>query len=217
MRFKGYPRTVRRDQIVGSVAHNPFWDRASGVRYMKLRLRNGEAALVSRTKDKPGTLRPTASRVRLALFSIIASHLVGARVLDLFAGSGALGIEALERGSASVDFVERSRKIAAALTANLFRLGLGDRTRVFTLRAEKAIEKLDDGYDLIFMDPPYNYQELTGLVEKITAGPLIRRTGHLVVEHFKGRVLPEEVGGFSVEKARRYGDTAITIYGPGGF
>lgn len=141
--------------------------------------------------------------------------MVGARVLDLFAGSGTLGIEALQRGSASVDFVERSRKIAAALKANLYRLGLGDRTRVVTLRAERAIEKLDGGYDLIFMDPPYNYQELTALVEKIVAGTLIRRTGHLVVEHFKGSILPEAIGKFSVMKARRYGDTAITIYGPG--
>ncbi len=148
-------------------------------------------------------VRPTSDRVREAWMSILAEDLPGARVLDLFAGSGALGLEALSRGAASVDFVEMHRASLAALTANIEALGAGDRARVHRGDAERFIAALPaGGFDVAFADPPYTIDYATRLAAHFHRAPFARI---LSIEHRAGLDLP---GG----ETRRYGDTAITFF-----
>jgi 16S rRNA (guanine966-N2)-methyltransferase len=153
------------------------------------------------------TTRPTSERVREALFSMLGD-LGGARVLDLFAGSGALGIEALSRGAAHATFAERSAPALAALRANLAALGLEARA---TVRAGDAIAALraPGTYDLVFLDPPYAVAEaLAG--ELSLALPAVLAAGARVVSESDRRAPPAIA--LPLARERRYGDTLIRIH-----
>lgn len=158
------------------------------------------------------TTRPTADRVREALFSMLGG-IDGASVLDLFAGSGALGIEALSRGAESALFVERDAVAVATLRGNLAQLGLEDsdaRVRVGdALSALRAARRAGETYDLVFVDPPYNQaRELErGLSALLPA--LLAPDARVVVE--SDRRAPIELP-LDVEQRKRYGDTTITIH-----
>ena len=146
--------------------------------------------------------RPTADRVREAWFSILAAELAGARVLDLFAGSGALGLEALSRGADHVDFVEMSRPSLTALRANVAALDVEDRVRVLVGDAMRFVADLPRGrYDVAFADPPYRSEAATELVAAFRAVPFAHILG---VEH------PARVA-VAGDAMRRYGDTALTF------
>jgi len=147
-------------------------------------------------------VRPTADRVREAWMSILADALPGARVLDLYAGSGALGLEALSRGAASADFVELSPASLRALEANVAALGVGSRAGVHRGEALRFVERLGQGaYDLAFADPPYSRDDASRLVALFRRTPFARI---LSVEHRAG----ERLEG---DSTRRYGDTALTF------
>jgi 16S rRNA (guanine966-N2)-methyltransferase len=155
-----------------------------------------------------GATRPTAERVREALFSILGP-LEGALVLDLFAGSGALGIEALSRGAAHATFVERAPRALAALRANVAALELGERSRVLGGDALAALRG-DDKYDLVFLDPPYAMAP--ALAEGLSrALPGVLRAGARVVSE-SGRRAPLELEALPIFRERRYGDTMIRIH-----
>lgn len=149
-------------------------------------------------------VRPTGDRVREAWMSIVHPWLDGARVLDLFAGSGALGLEALSRGAAHADFVELNPPSLRTLRANIALLGATERARVHRGDALRFVETLEaDAYDVAFADPPYGL----GLGEKIAQRWLeVPFAGVLGVEHSAREKLAQ--GG----ETRRYGDTAVTIY-----
>lgn len=153
----------------------------------------------------PGTLvRPTLDRVREAWMSILQVDIPGARVLDLYAGSGALGLEALSRGAASADFVENARRSLAALAANIEALGAGGLARVHRTQARRFVQTLrPGGYDVTFADPPYEGGEGVKLAEVWLTTPF---SAILSVEHERGAAMP--AGG----ETRRYGTAAITIY-----
>ena len=148
--------------------------------------------------------RPTADRVREAWMSIVTPWLAGARVLDLFAGSGALGIEALSRGAASADFVENAAPSITAIGENLASVGVGDEARVHRGDALKFIARLDaHAYDVAFADPPYD----RGLAEQVAAQWLVTPFAEVLgVEHRAFEKMP--AGG----ERRKYGGTAITFY-----
>ncbi len=147
-------------------------------------------------------VRPTADRVREAWMSILADRIGGARVLDLFAGSGALGLEALSRGAAHATFVELAAPSLAALEANIDALGVRDRVTVRRGDAMRFVAKLDpDAFDLVLADPPYSIPHAQRLVAAFLARPFARL---LAVEHPAGTSLP---GG----ETRRYGDVALTF------
>jgi 16S rRNA (guanine966-N2)-methyltransferase len=149
-------------------------------------------------------VRPTADRVREAWLSIVSADVPGARVVDLFAGSGALGLEALSRGAASCDFVEINPPSLRALGANLEVLQAGDAAQVRRADALRFVEGLGAGaYDLAFADPPYAHEGAVRVAEHWLAVPFAAVLG---VEHAARTVLP--AGG----DTRRYGDTAVTIY-----
>ncbi len=136
--------------------------------------------------------------------SIIQPLIPGARVLDLFAGSGALGLEALSRGAATCDFVELSARSLASVRANVDKLGAGDAARIVRGDALKFVERLKrDAYDIAFADPPYALDLGARVAERWLAVPFAAVLG---VEHGAKDVMP--VGG----DTRRYGDTRITFY-----
>jgi 16S rRNA (guanine966-N2)-methyltransferase len=147
-------------------------------------------------------VRPTADRVREAWMSILADALPGARVLDLYAGSGALGLEALSRGAASADFVELNPPSLRALEANLAALQVGSRARVHRGDALRYAERLEPGaYDVAFADPPYNRDDAARLVALFRRTPFARilSVEHRATERLEG------------DSTRRYGDTALTF------
>ena len=152
-------------------------------------------------------VRPTADKVREAWMSILQHDIPDARVLDLFAGSGALGLEALSRGAAFVDFVEISARSLEALRKNVDMLQAAGETRVHRGDALRFIERLDAGaYDVAFADPPYRL----GLAARVAARWIdVPFAGVLAVEHDVRESLPDGA------TRRTYGDTVITIYRAG--
>jgi 16S rRNA (guanine(966)-N(2))-methyltransferase RsmD len=164
-----------------------------------------------RLKAPPGdATRPTSDRVREALFSILGDRVPGARVLDLFAGSGALGLEALSRGAASVTFVDSAPGALAALRANLAALGAeGEVVRADGLRWLRAASAAARQYDLVFLDPPYRRAQGlgAGLSDLL---PAVLAPGALVVVESDRRA-PIELPLHAIDE-RRYGDTLIRIH-----
>ena len=149
-------------------------------------------------------VRPTADRVREAWMSIVLPRLVDARVLDLFAGSGALGLEALSRGAASADLVEVSAGGVRTIRENADLLGAGDTLRIHRGDALRFIEKLEaSAFDIAFADPPYGHGLARAVAERWLVVPFANILG---IEHARKEEMPP--GG----DTRRYGDTAITFY-----
>jgi 16S rRNA (guanine966-N2)-methyltransferase len=156
--------------------------------------------------------RPTSDRVREALFSLLAG-VEGARVLDLFAGTGALGIESLSRGAASAVFVERDADALAVLRANLDALGLGAEQasvrRAGARAAMRAACRRRETYDLVFIDPPYRRARDMGPGLSALLPPLLAPEARVVVESDWREPLQLDL---PIEHQRRYGDTSITIH-----
>lgn len=160
-------------------------------------------------------LRPTTDRVRESIFNILASRieLEDAQVLDLFAGTGALGIEALSRGAAFCDFVESDRKAASAIAANLKAFDLEEHSRLIVRDAMKFIGETEKRYDCIFADPPYAAPIFEILVRDIVALGRLRAGGLFVLEH-SAAMRGIRAQGAEVVVERSFGDTAVTIYAP---
>jgi 16S rRNA (guanine(966)-N(2))-methyltransferase RsmD len=154
--------------------------------------------------------RPTSDRVREALFSILGGGVEGARVLDLFAGSGALGIEALSRGAAAAVFVDSSARAVAAIRSNLETLGIEADVRRMDARAALRQPSAPlDLYDLVFLDPPY--RRAAGLGRELSeALPAVLAAGARIVSESDRRA-PLELA-FGLTDERRYGDTIIRIH-----
>ena len=154
--------------------------------------------------------RPTSDRVREALFSVLGTSVQGARVLDLFAGSGALGIEALSRGAASAVFVDRAPRAISAVRANLAALGIDADVRRIEARAWlRTASGRSEAYDLVFLDPPY--RRAAGLGQELSdALPAVLAPGARVVSESDRRE-PLELA-FPLADERRYGDTLIRIH-----
>lgn len=163
----------------------------------------------------PDGVRPTTDRVRESLFSALGD-LDGASVLDLFAGSGALGLEAYSRGAERVVFVDRSKRVIRALRQRLGRLDLADckDLEVLNLDARKAIRRLSqaeaiEGFDLVFLDPPYLEGDREGTVEALFEAPILASNARVVVEGPKRHPLGP-LAGVRVVEERRYGDTMLS-------
>ncbi|WP_437674740.1 16S rRNA (guanine(966)-N(2))-methyltransferase RsmD [Sorangium sp. So ce131] len=158
--------------------------------------------------------RPTADRVREALFSSLGD-VTDALVCDLYAGTGALGIEALSRGARRAVFVDSGRPALAALRENLAALGLGEAARVVPLPVERALDLLHDEppFDLVLLDPPYAALAKAVAAAARLAGPLglLAPAGRLVLEHARRDPSPE-IAGLTRDAVRTYGDTAVSFY-----
>ncbi len=141
----------------------------------------------------------------------------GARVVDLYAGSGALGIEALSRGAAHVDFVEQSRHALVALQQNLETFDLGDRARVWRLALPSGLKKLCEALeraDVILLDPPYGGTQARQALDTLDRVATLRAGCRVALEHHSKDVVPESAGRLDRNGERRYGETQITFYAP---
>jgi len=165
----------------------------------------------------PGGLltRPTADQVRIALMDILAPRLPDGRVLDLFAGAGGVGLEALSRGAAHVTFVERDGRASAALEANVTALGVEASTRRLRLSVERALTSLagqGERFDTVFLDPPYESDLVTVTLEHLGDGRCLAPGALVVAQHFTKRVLPSRVGELKAFRTRRFGETTLTFF-----
>ena len=158
-------------------------------------------------------LRPTSERVRGAIFSILGQGACkGARVLDLYAGTGMLGIEALSRGASWADFVEVDGRLVRYMRDNLREMSLAEKSRVYRARAERVLDRLAGGYDLVFVDPPYRVNVWEQMMGTVGKRGFVNESGAVVLEYRFGTGLAETYGALRQETNRRYGDTAIAVY-----
>jgi len=156
--------------------------------------------------------RPTSDRLRETLFNVLAPRMEGARFLDLYAGSGAVGIEALSRSAVSVDFVEKAPPALKALRANLERLGIGAGVKVHSGSVAGFLKRAGEArFDVVFLDPPYDagpeYEIALGL-----AGGLVAEGGVVVAEHRRKDKLEEAYGGLKRTRLLEQGDAALSFY-----
>lgn len=165
----------------------------------------------------PG-VRPTSERARAAIFNVLPPRLLqDARVLDLFAGTGSLGIEALSRGASWADFVERNRRQCQALQANLESTGFGGQARAQCADASRLLNSLPGPYDLVLLDPPYKMEALEEFMEALASAPaLVADEGIVVVGHSRHVSLGKEYGQLALYSSRRYGDNLVDFYRRGG-
>ena len=166
----------------------------------------------TRLETLPGTdvTRPTVDRVKEGMFSSVQFILPGAQVLDLFAGSGQLGIEALSRGAARCVFVDESREAVGIVTANLKAAGLYRQTVVANTSAEGFLAGTKDRFDLVLLDPPYR----KGTVEKMLSqvGEICAQGAVVLAETERGAYLPEQAGCLVKKKQYQYGTVWVTRY-----
>jgi 16S rRNA (guanine966-N2)-methyltransferase len=176
----------------------------------------------SRTLRAPhgSSTRPTSDRVREGLFGILsaAAAIEGRRVLDLYAGTGALALEALSRGASHAVLVESSRSALSALRANVTALGLDDRTRIVAAKVDQAARWLasDGPFDLVFADPPWaliDGGEVARALEGLVGVGALSPDALTILEH-AARSTPPSIAGLVLNGTRRYGDTALAIYKP---
>ena len=171
-----------------------------------------------RLRAQPGRLvRPTADRVKEALFSILLSRfaLADTALLDLFAGSGALGIEGLSRGARQAVFVERDRNACRVLEANLAACGFAARARVLCLPVQRALAQLASAqqrFDGVFIDPPYGRDLLVPALDALSANAMVAPGGWVVVEHHVDDAVGEAHGTLQLTAIRSYGKTALTVF-----
>ena len=168
-----------------------------------------------RTPTGPG-LRPTSERVRAALFSIIGSDAIdGKRVADLYAGTGAIGLDALSRGAAWADFVESNTRLCRELTERLRSWSLEQRAKVYRGRVLNVLRSLPGGYDLVVADPPYSSGELERVVDGLQSEGLVNPGGLVILEHRAGPNKNFAIGRFELETIKTYGDTVLTVLSAG--
>jgi 16S rRNA (guanine966-N2)-methyltransferase len=160
-------------------------------------------------------IRPTSDRLRETLFNVLAPHIgEDTRFLDLCAGTGSIGIEALSRGAAFVTFVDRSKKSCALIEENLDKLGIDEaRTEVVGTEAENfAGREHNSGWDLVFYDPPYETEYSIVLHEFGLRENLLNDDGILIAEHHAKKALPDEVGSLRRWRILKQGETSLSFY-----
>ncbi len=159
-------------------------------------------------------VRPTSDKVREALFDILWD-VSGAAFLDCYAGTGAVGIEALSRGAELTVFVEKDRKIVEIIIENLIKSKLREKAIVINKSFEnsfKEIQNHQDSFDLIFVDPPYEKASYESIMESVMEHGMLKREGVLIVEHLKKESLPDRIRTIERFKRRAYGQTELSFY-----
>lgn len=174
-------------------------------------------SLGSRKVKSPKGLhvRPTPGRVKESLFSILMDRLEGARVLDLFSGTGAIGFEAASRGAARVVCVEAHRETAHQIEEAIADLGIGGTVSVFAAPAERAVYRLEGPFDLIYLDPPYANDMPLQLFRLLLERGLLAEDALVIYEHAAKSILPE-VPGYRSVREEVYGDVALAFFTPHG-
>ena len=164
---------------------------------------------------KGKSTRPTSNKVKESLFNIIADFIDGAKVLDLFAGSGSIGIEALSRGAKHAWFVDSNYESIKIIKDNLLETGLSDKSTVIYSNVFKVFKKSEinnEKFDVAFLDPPYNKNILIKTLSFIDINDIISDKGVVIVERNKIDILPDYIGKLKVIREYKYGDTVLSLY-----
>ena len=177
-----------------------------------MRVITGKARGVQLKTPEGMQTRPTADRVKEALFSIINFDLPGAKVLDLFGGTGQLGIEALSRGAASAVFVDAREESCRLIRENLKRTKLEKDAKVIRSDYMDYLNRCREQYNIIFLDPPYAEVFLENSIKRITEIDILQSDGIIVAERPLGKELPWEFEGYTRSKDYKYGKVLLTIY-----
>ena len=177
-----------------------------------MRVITGKARGIQLKTPEGMLTRPTADRVKEALFSIINFDIPGANVLDLFGGTGQLGIEALSRGASSAVFVDAREESCKLIRENLKRTKLEQNAKVIRSDYLDYLGRCREQYDIIFLDPPYAEVFLENAIKKITEIDILHSNGIIVAERPLGKDLPREVEGYARSKDYKYGKVLLTIY-----
>jgi 16S rRNA (guanine(966)-N(2))-methyltransferase RsmD len=160
-------------------------------------------------------LRPTSSKVREAIFDIIKDRIEGAIFVDLYAGTGTIGLEALSRGADKAFFVEPNRLRAKTIKENAVKFGLSEKAIVIETKAHEFLKRASDEnkkFDIFFLDPPYFSEEIINTLPVIGEKKLLTDNGIVIAEHFFKNKLLETVNDLKIIRSYRYGDTMLTIY-----
>ena len=177
-----------------------------------MRVITGKARGVQLKTPDGMTTRPTSDRVKEALFSIIQFDIPTARVLDLFGGTGQLGIEALSRGAASAVFVDAGEPACKLIRENLKRTKLESDAKVVRADYLDYLKRCREKFDIIFLDPPYAEVFLENALKSITEIDILQSGGIIVTERPVGKELPWDFEGFTRSKDYKYGNTVLAIY-----
>ncbi len=156
-------------------------------------------------------VRPTSDKVKQALFNILGDKVADAVFLDLFAGTGGIGIEALSRGAGKVVFVDDSRDSLQTVRKNIEQTGFTEQTEVVASHAEKYLKKSPVQCDIIFLDPPYTYDQ-EALLAAVAESAVLKPDSIVVSEHFKKQPSPERAGVLMLYREAQYGDTVLAFY-----
>ena len=173
-----------------------------------MRVIAGTARGVPLTAPRGDATRPITDRVKETLFAILGDRVPDARVLDLYAGSGAIGIEALSRGAEQVDFVERDRNAVKALRSNLDRTRLEERASVHELEVERFLASTNGEWDVVVIDPPYEVRAIVAPLRALV--PHVAPGASVAIKHFWRTETPE-VEGLAIIRQRRFGETMLTF------
>jgi len=160
------------------------------------------------------SLRPTSDRVKESLFNILGSEIEGKVVLDLFAGTGNLGIEALSRGAKRVIFVEKGRQALRLIQTNINQFGLGNRSEILPKDVNRAIgilKQRGECFDLVLMDPPYEKGLIQRTLMKLNTHPIYHGDSILVIEHNRREPLPHLLEGWNLIRQQKIGDTLLSF------
>jgi 16S rRNA (guanine966-N2)-methyltransferase len=179
-----------------------------------MRIIGGELKGKKLTPFRGDLTRPTADRVRESIFNICASKISNANVLDLFAGTGALGLEALSRGAASAVFIDSSANAVKTITTNIESCKMANQAKVIKWDILKNLNCLCGKrpfYDLIFMDPPYNENAIGPVLNNLMNSDVVKNGATLIIEHAVSKSIPENIDGYALTDQRKYGKTLVSF------
>lgn len=170
-----------------------------------------------RTKSKTGdrSLRPTTGKVREALFDILRKEIRDASFLDLYSGTGNVGLDALKQGASGAVLVEASKTSCKKISELARKSHLSQKIKVYTKKVLSFIEWAELNqlvFDIIFLDPPYHTDEMDHALSVIDRSAILKDNGMVIAEHFKKRELPERLKSLEKERIYHYGDTVLTFY-----
>lgn len=158
------------------------------------------------------TTRPTTDKVKGAMFNMIGPFFDGGRVLDLYAGSGSLAIEAISRGMTSAMLVEKDRRAQAVIKENIKMTQETSRFTLLGMDASRALDQLEGSFDVVFLDPPYAKETIVETIEQLDQRQLLSEDVMIVCETDKAVELPEEIASFGIWKQKTYGISQVTVY-----
>jgi 16S rRNA (guanine(966)-N(2))-methyltransferase RsmD len=178
-----------------------------------LRIIAGELKGRRLTTPKDDKIRPTSDKVKEAIFSMIADTYYEGVVIDLFAGTGNLGIEAISRGARRCYFGDKSRTSLVLIKENIAHCKVQDKAVVIAGDYEMVLKRISEKAQIIFLDPPYKDGLMIDCIELIDQLNLLTEDGYIIAEHSLREKLPEQIGNLEMIKEKRYGKIAVSIYG----